>query len=275
VVLARENSPGADAALAAEAATRAELGSHVGVRRIEGELTLEAGELGPQAKIGAGAAQPLPCAWPEDAADVRDPELLAARRRSAVADRWLWRGLLGAGAILVLAATLQVGAWVLGALGRSREAKIETQVKDVAQIQTAQSLAARIAELSEKRLMPFEMLALINPTRPDTVVFQRLVTRDLVSLEVEAQTSSPEDVGSYALALKALPALAEVQTRDVRARDGVTSFVLAVKFHPEALRGEGEPGAEATAENPGQAPAEALPPPANEAAPGGVEGGAS
>jgi hypothetical protein len=121
-------------------------------------------------------------------------------------------------------------------LTRQREARVETQKPVVAQIDAAQMLANRIAELSEKRLMPFEMMAAINPARPDSVVFQRLVTRGLLGLEVEAQAVNPEDVGAYANALKTLPAVASVQTREVRARDGVTSFVLALEFKPDVLK---------------------------------------
>jgi hypothetical protein len=84
--------------------------------------------------------------------------------------------------------------------------------------------------------MPFEMMAMINPARPESVVFQRLVTRGLLGLEVEAQAVNPEDVGAYANALKALPALASVQTREVRARDGVTSFILALEFKADGLK---------------------------------------
>jgi hypothetical protein len=47
---------------------------------------------------------------------------------------------------------------------------------------------------------------------------------------------NPEDVGAYANALKTLPAVASVQTREVRARDGVTSFVLALEFKPDVLK---------------------------------------
>jgi len=129
------------------------------------------------------------------------------------------------------------GAWSWNT-GRL-EAKAASQKEAVAQTETAQTLANRIAELNEKRLMPFEMLTLVNPARPDTVIFQRVVTRGLLGLEVEAQATNAEDVGTYSNALKALPALAQVRTRVDGARDGVTRFVLSLDFKAEALRGNG------------------------------------
>ncbi len=113
------------------------------------------------------------------------------------------------------------------------------QKAPVAQIEEAQLLANRIGELSEKRLMPFEMLALINPARPDSIIFQSIVTRGLLGLEVSAQAANASDVGSYANALEALPAIATVATGEVRSRDGVTTFVLSLEFKPEALRNGG------------------------------------
>jgi Tfp pilus assembly protein PilN len=131
---------------------------------------------------------------------------------------------------------IEVGAAVLRWQTYRRVAQVKQQAPIVEQIDTAQALANRIGELSEKRLMPFEMLSEINPSRPDSVVFQRTVTRGLRGIEIEAQAGNAEDVSTYTTALKALPALAEVKTREVRSRDGVTSFVLAIEFKADAFR---------------------------------------
>lgn len=235
-VIVRAGGPEQAAALLDEVRTRSGLAADVEIRELAGEFFLTtSGEGGFTVFEGERLVAPLPLAWTAGA-DVRDPEFLAARRRAGVRDHWLWRGLLGAAAILALAAFLQVGSGGFGLLTRGREAQVAAQKPVVAQIDAAQMLANRIAELSEKRLMPFEMMAMINPARPESVVFQRLVTRGLLGLEVEAQAVNPEDVGAYANALKALPALASVQTREVRARDGVTSFILALEFKADGLK---------------------------------------
>lgn len=239
VVVVRAGGPEISESVIAEARSRAELPEYAETLRKEGVPSLFAnGEGTYEGRVGESSLGALPASWAAGM-DVRDPDFLASRRRAEVRDLWLWRGLLGAAAVLVFAATLDVGAGVLGFLTRSRENLIATQKPVVEQIDAAQSLANRIGELSEKRLMPFEMMALINPPRPDSVIFQRLVTRGLLGLEVEAQAANAEDVGAYENALKALPSLASVATRDVRARDGVTSFVLTLEFKSAALRNGG------------------------------------
>lgn len=223
----------------AEARARVGFSTESALQQREGVLSLHANGEGPlEARVGETSLGLLPLGW-KSGADIRDPGFLQSRRRAEIRDLWLWRGLLGAAAVLVLAITLEFGAGGFALLTRNREARVAAQKPVVEQIDAAQALANRIGELREKRLMPFEMMAIINPARPDTVIFQRLVTRSLVGLEVEAQAASAEDVGAYAAALKALPALAKVETREVRSRGGVTSFLLALEFKPEALRNGG------------------------------------
>ncbi len=235
-LVVRAGGPEQVVGLLDELRARAGLAADGELRELSGEFVLKAtGEGAFSVFDGDKPVASLPAGWTAGA-DVRDPEFLAGRRRAAVRDLWLWRGLLGAAAALALAAFLHLGAGGLGLLTGRRESRVKTQAPVVAQIDAAQMLANRIAELSERRLMPFEMMAVINPARPESVVFQRLVTRGLLGLEVEAQAVNPEDVGAYANALKALPYLASVQTREVRARDGVTSFVLALEFKPDVLK---------------------------------------
>jgi hypothetical protein len=104
-------------------------------------------------------------------------------------------------------------------------------------IMTAQGLANRINELSTKRLRPFEMLTLLNEKRPASIQFLRATTNGLYTLEVDAQTSAPSDVGGYQAALNAAPGCASVAVRDLRMRNGVATFTLVVTFQPAALLG--------------------------------------
>lgn len=238
-VVVREGGEDAVDAVLEELFERAALPSDAEVRRVEGALALSAAADGAITVLAGDAPLgPFPAEW-EETADIRDPEFLVARRRAAVRDLWVWRGLLGAVAVLVLAATIHAGSGVLGALTRRREAKIVEQSEAVRQTETAQKLAERIAELNEKRLMPFEMMALINPARPESVVFQRVITRGLLKLEVEAQAQNAEDVGKYTTALKTQPGVATAEARDIRTRDGAMSFILDVEFKSEALKNGG------------------------------------
>ena len=240
VVLVREAGESDATTLVEDVRIRAALSAHVAVTRVSGELALRpAGEDAHEVFLSDQARGVLP-AIRLAGADVRDPEFLIERRRARRRDEWLWRGLLGAAALLALAAVIDLGTAGWGWSTGRREAKAASQKAAVSHTETAQALANRIAELNEKRLMPFEMLTLVNPSRPDSVIFQRVVTRGLLGLEVEAQATNAEDVGSYSNALKALPALAEVRTRVDGARDGVTRFVLSLDFKPEALRNGGD-----------------------------------
>ncbi len=222
--------------LLAEIRDRSGLPAETGVQIIEGPISGQV-TLGGVLTFNAGntALPAIPPGW-QETADIRDPDFLASRRRSAVRDLWLWRALIATAALLALASMIELGAAVLRWQTYRRVAQVKQQAPIVEQIDTAQALANRIGELSEKRLMPFEMLSEINPSRPDSVVFQRTVTRGLRGIEIEAQAGNAEDVSTYTTALKALPALAEVKTREVRSRDGVTSFVLAIEFKADAFR---------------------------------------
>ncbi|MCU0793455.1 MAG: hypothetical protein MUE42_11545, partial [Opitutaceae bacterium] len=163
VVLSRIGDADAADALAREALARAELPAHADVRRMEGPLGLRtSGEQQFEAWAGEVRLGVLP-AGSGGSADVRDPDFLVERRKAKVRDLWLWRGVLASACLLLLSAGIDLGAGVLGFLTARREARVAAQTGPVAQIEEAQLLANRIGELSQKRLMPFEMLALINP----------------------------------------------------------------------------------------------------------------
>ncbi|EIQ00257.1 hypothetical protein OpiT1DRAFT_04799 [Opitutaceae bacterium TAV1] len=256
-VLVRESTSENDQEpLAAALRERAGLAADVPVRIPAGEINASTtGEGALELRVGhAGTPWVLPTAA-LDAADVRDPDFLAARERAARRDHWLWRGVQLAICLLLFTALVEIAASVFRAHTASRSKRIDAQSADVNRLMTAQTLAERIGELSDRRLMPLEMLALINPQRPRSITFQRTVTRGTRELEIEAQTASAADVNAYEGILKELPAIEKVQTRDIRAREGTTSFILTLTFHPEALRAsDGPPVVPPGAVKPADAP---------------------
>lgn len=238
-VAVRVGGPELGEALARDVLQRAGLPAYAEILRLEGPMSLRAvGEAGYETWLGENSLGVMPAGW-SGVADIRDPDFMIERRRAQVRDLWLWRGLLGSAALLLLAALLHLSAGIAGMITTRREAKAIAQKPEVEQIEAAQVLANRIGELSEKRLKPFEMLALINPARPDSIIFQRLATNGLLGLTVEAQAANAADVGAYANALKAQPGLAEVVARDISTRDGRTTFILALQFKAESLRNGG------------------------------------
>ena len=175
----------------------------------------------------------------QDALDVRDRAFLDQRRRAWRRGELIWRVLLGGAAAAGLALLLDLGVLTFELFNRGLQARIAAQAPGVAKLETAHGLTSRIDELTHRRLRFFEMLAAINAPRPGSITFTRTVTNGRTALEIEAQTGNADDVGNYETALRALETLDKVEIRDLRARDGVTTFVLAVAFKPEAEAGNG------------------------------------
>ena len=176
-----------------------------------------------------------------DTADVRDRDFLAEQRRTRGRDLMLWRGLLACLIALAAFLVLEIG---LGAgrqwLARTR-ALIQLRAEPVRQIETAQLLSTRIEELTQKQLRPFEMMAIVNALRPASVQFTRVVSLGMSQLEIEAQTGNAADVSQFETQLRGSADLVGSVTRDLRSRNGVTTFIITVSFKPEALRPEVRP----------------------------------
>ncbi len=189
---------------------------------------------------GADAAMPAALSLAradQNALDVRDRDFLAKRRRNQNRGELIWRVLLGGVAVAAGAAAADAGALSVGLYHRVERRQIELQAPLVQKLETAHGLTSRIDELTHRRLRFFEMLAAINASRPGSIQFNRTGTSGRNALEIEAQTGSADDVGRYETSLRALPGLEKVEVRDLRARDGVTTFGLSVAFKPEATPG--------------------------------------
>lgn len=168
-------------------------------------------------------------------ADVREKEFLAERQRTGRRDQLLWRIFFTALAGLAAVLVLELAGFGAGFARQRLRAGIDARAGAVEKIATAQMLSERVAELSRRRLMPFEMLAVLNRQRPPALLFARVTTTGQYGLEVEAQTPNAGEAGVYEAALRVAPELAAVETRDLRARDGLTTFTLTTTFKPEAL----------------------------------------
>jgi len=176
-----------------------------------------------------------------DALDVRDKAELARRRRDRTRDLYLWRAFQGCLAALVLAGVLELGLRGGGLWLKTRAVLVDAQAPAVQDIETKNSLASRIEELSTSRLMPIRMLEIVNEKRPRTVQFLRAATKGLYVLEIEGQTNATPDVFNYQAALKELPACDHVELGQTTDRGGTTRFILTVTFKPEALRPAAKP----------------------------------
>ena len=171
-----------------------------------------------------------------DQLDVRDKAELALRRQHRARDLVLWRVFLGCAAMIALCL---IGEFAL--VGgkfwqKARLTMVEAQAPGVAKIDAANKLVDSIGARSTDRLMPFEMIALVSSCKPPSVQFIRATTNGNYTLEIEAQTNSPGDVGGYQTSLNGLPACARVEVSDQRTVNGLSTFKFVVTFKPEALK---------------------------------------
>lgn len=229
-------SEGTVAQAAAEAAAAAGLTDTAPLLyEVTGELTGQRTELGIELRCGTGSLHRLALTQVDDL-DLRDPDFLDARQRAARWDQRLWRTAQVGAFILLLAVITELTALGFVATTNSTRNVLTAAEPRVRELQALHALSAKVEELGRNRPLPFEMLAVANAYRPAGLVFTSVNQRTAHTLELEARTSSAADVGTLEQALSADELLAKVETRDIRGREGVTTFALTLTFKPEALR---------------------------------------
>lgn len=222
-------------ALAAEIIARAGLTDDTTVRTLNEPLEAELTES--QLTLHCGPGSPYILNKSQlDQADIRDADFLAERRKKGQFNHLLWNTARVAMFVLALSLLLEIGASFI--TWRANELRTSTEARRplIQEIESAQALSARITELSTQSPMPLEMLSLANQQRPATVDFQRINCKTNNAIEVEARTSNASDITTFERALKERPEVISVASRDIRARDTLTTFTFTITFKPEALR---------------------------------------
>lgn len=174
-----------------------------------------------------------------DLLDVRDRAFQHQRRRDRRQRELAWRLLLAAAGIAAAAVALEAAGLTFGLLARVQRARVAAQSGVVQKLETAQTLTSRVDELTQRRLRFFEMLAAVNAARPRSIQFTRSGSSGRNGLEIEAQTTSADDVDAFQSAVRKLVELEKAEVRDLRARDGVTTFTLNAVFKPAPPAGNG------------------------------------
>lgn len=170
-----------------------------------------------------------------ESADVRDKVVLATRRQSIRRDRLLWGAFSTVIAAILVSLVLEAGVLAAGVFLKKQRIAQEKVADEVSKIETAQTLSVRIEEMGQRQLRPLEMIAAVNNVRPASIQFIRCATSGLNTLEIEAQTNSATSVGTYETALRGLAVLESAEIRDVRLRDGMTTFQFTAVFKAGAL----------------------------------------
>jgi hypothetical protein len=242
-VVVAELADADEAAVAREAATRAGLADGAPAETLAGPLTGELIEGDLALKREGDGKFVIPKKGLDDA-DIRDSDFLAERRKKERVNLILWTAARLGAAVLVGALLMDVAGLVVGMRSRSLEAANEARRPLVEDIEASQAITSRILELGVKRLLPIEMLALVNEKRPATVEFTNIhcelkkpkestLTKPVMT--VDAKTPNAGDISDFLKAVQSIPEVEAVTNSEPRVRETSTTFRLEITFKQAAL----------------------------------------
>lgn len=173
------------------------------------------------------------------ALDVRDKEQLATLRRAHARDVLFWRVALGCVAA--------VGVLALGELSliagrtlwqKQRQTLAKAQAPIVKQIMDVQARAVRIDDLSTKRLLPLEMISMVNLKRPASILFisARTDISDRDRLIIQAKADNSAEISLFESALKASPDYSQVEVSNQNSVGATATFNISINFKPGVLK---------------------------------------
>lgn len=232
-----------EASLAREVAARADFADGLPVESITGALSgaLVEGDL--ILKLEGNGSFTIPKKGLDDS-DIRDSDFLAERRKKERLNLLLWNGVRLGAAVLVVSLLLDVAGLVVGMRSHSLETANDARRPLVEDIEASQAITSRILELGVKRLLPIEMLALVNEKRPATVEFTNIhcelkkpkdstLTKPVMT--VDAKTPNAGDISDFLKAVQAMPEVEAVTNSEPRVRETSTTFRLEITFKQPAL----------------------------------------
>jgi len=232
-----------EAGIAREAAARADLPADTAVENVTGALagSLVEGDL--VLKGDFEGTYTIPKKGLDDS-DIRDSDFLAERRKKERLNLVLWNAARLGAAVLVISLLLDIAGLVVGMRSHSLEVANEARRPLVEDIEASQGITSRILELGVKRLLPMEMLALVNEKRPATVEFTNIhceikkakdSTIAKPMMTVDAKTPNAGDISDFLKAVQAMPEVEAVTNSEPRVRETSTTFRLEITFKQAAL----------------------------------------
>ncbi len=232
-----------EAAIAREAAARADLAADTPIENLTGALAGAIVEGNLVLKGEFEGAFTIPKKGLDDS-DIRDSDFLAERRKKERLNLILWNSARVGAAVLVVSLLLEIAGIVVGMRSHSLEVANESRRELVADIEASQAITSRILELGVKRLLPMEMLALVNEKRPATVEFTNIhceikaakgsaIAKPMMT--VDAKTPNAGDISDFLKAVQAMPEVEAVTPGEPRVRETSTTFRLEITFKQPAL----------------------------------------
>mgnify|MGYP006949113820 FL=1 len=232
-----------EAAIAREAAARADLAADTPIETLTGALAGAIVEGNLVLKGEFEGSFTIPKKGLDDS-DIRDGDFLAERRKKERLNLLLWNAARVGAAVLVLSLLLDIAGIVVGMRSQSLEKANEARRPVVEDIEASQAITSRILELGVKRLLPMEMLALVNEKRPATVEFTHIQceikkAKDSAiakpTMTVDAKTPNAGDISDFLKAVQAMPEIEAVTPGEPRVRETSTTFRLEITFKQAAL----------------------------------------
>ena len=232
-----------EAAIAREAATRADLAAETPVENVTGVLAgaIVEGDLILKGEFEGTFTIPQKGL---DDSDIRDSDFLAERRKKERLNLILWNAARLGAAVLVVSLLLDIAGGVVGMRRASLEVANEARRPLVEDIEASQAITSRILELGVKRLLPIEMLALVNEKRPATVEFTNIQceikkakdsTIAKPMMTVDAKTPNAGDISDFLKAVQAMPEVEAATNSEPRVRETSTTFRIEIIFKQAVL----------------------------------------
>jgi len=232
-----------EAAIAREAATRADLAAETPVENVTGVLSgaIVEGDLILKGEFEGTFTIPQKGL---DDSDIRDSDFLAERRKKERLNLILWNAARLGAAVLVVSLLLDIAGGVVGMRRATLEVDNEARRPLVEDIEASQAITSRILELGVKRLLPMEMLALVNEKRPATVEFTNIQceikkakdsTIAKPMMTVDAKTPNAGDISDFLKAVQAMPEVEAATNSEPRVRDTSTTFRIEITFKQAVL----------------------------------------
>ena len=232
-----------EAAIAREAATRADLAAETPVENVTGGLAgaIVEGDLILKGEFEGTFTIPQKGL---DDSDIRDSDFLAERRKKERLNLILWNAARLGAAVLVVSLLLDIAGGVVGMRRASLEVANEARRPQVEDIEASQAITSRILELGVKRLLPMEMLALVNEKRPATVEFTNIQceikkakdsTIAKPMMTVDAKTPNAGDISDFLKAVQSMPEVEAATNSEPRVRETSTTFRIEITFKQAVL----------------------------------------
>jgi hypothetical protein len=235
-IIVAELADASEDGIAQEAAQRAGLESGYSTKIITGLLSGEVRDGNLALKVEGMEGEIIIPQRQLDATDIRDTDFLALRRKKERTNLLLWNVVRVGVAVIALSFIFEVAGLAINWRTRDLAAANTQRHPLVTEIEAAQGIVGKIVELGVKRPLPLEMLSIANDHRPATIDFQRMNCKSNTVIEIEGRTSNAGDITVFEHSMSALPEVASVVNRDIRARETSTTFTTTITFKAEALR---------------------------------------